>query len=227
MKPPVARPVTRPVTRPYGRPAAADAAAAASPRASVQALALGRRVLEIESAAVAALADRLDELADACGKYDSRSERASDIRAAATIWRKHLAGPVPCAAVGADDFAAHTVLSGTARRKVADLIASGYRICGYTMERPGHRSAVVFDAAVRWLDEDQRHALMFVEGSRVVGRPRSTPDSTTAKCCSSFSTASPCSRTRSPAGPSTLRISSRAAPRVSAARLPPPPRPTA
>jgi len=61
MKPPVARPVTRPVTRPYGRPAAADAAAAASPRASVQALALGRRVLEIESAAVAALADRLDE----------------------------------------------------------------------------------------------------------------------------------------------------------------------
>jgi len=117
------------------------------------------------------VADRLDELADACGKYDSRSERASDIRAAATIWRKHLAGPVPCAAVGADDFAAHTVLSGTARRKVADLIASGYRICGYTMERPGHRSAVVFDAAVRWLDEDQRHALMFVEGSRVVGRP--------------------------------------------------------
>lgn len=66
-----------------------------------------------------------------------------------------------------DDFAAHTVLSGVARHKVKDLIASGYRICGYTMERPGHRSAVVFDAAVRWLDNDQRHTLMFVEGSRV------------------------------------------------------------
>lgn len=48
------------------------------------------------------VADRLDELADACGKYDPRSERASDIRAAATIWRKHLAGPAPCAAVGAE-----------------------------------------------------------------------------------------------------------------------------
>ena len=52
------------------------------------------------------VADRLDELADACGKYDPRSERASDIRAAATTWRKHLAGPVPCAAVKAEPLTA-------------------------------------------------------------------------------------------------------------------------
>lgn len=100
------------------------------------------------------------------------------------LWKTQLAGipfhlvadlkqalDAQAPAVAPDDFAAHTVLSGTARHKVADLIASGYRICGYTMERPGHRSAVVFDAAVRWLDDFQRHTLMFVEGARVVGRP--------------------------------------------------------
>lgn len=76
--------------------------------------------------------------------------------------KQSLQSPAPV-----DDFAAHTVLSGVARRKVADMIASGYRICGYTMERQGHRSAVVFDAAWRWLDDEQRHTLMFVEGSRV------------------------------------------------------------
>lgn len=75
--------------------------------------------------------------------------------------------PTQDPATAPDDFAAHTVLSGVARRKVADMIASGYRICGYTMERDGHRSAVVFDAAWRWLDDEQRHTLMFVEGSRV------------------------------------------------------------
>lgn len=76
-------------------------------------------------------------------------------------WLLQAPAPAP------DDFAAHTVLSGVARRKVTDMIASGYRICGYTMERDGHRSAIVFDAAWRWLDDEQRHTLMFVEGSRV------------------------------------------------------------
>lgn len=66
-------------------------------------------------------------------------------------------------------------ISNVARWKVSELVASGYRVCGYTMEREGHRSAVVFDAAVRWLTDEQRHALMFVEGS-VVSKPAAQPN---------------------------------------------------
>lgn len=83
------------------------------------------------------------------------------------VWDAAVRAATQASAPAPDDFAAHTVLSGVARHKVKDLIASGYRICGYTMERVGHRSAVVFDAAVRWLDDEQRHTLMFVEGARV------------------------------------------------------------
>lgn len=55
-------------------------------------------------------------------------------------------------------------MSGVAMRKVADLIHDGYQVVGCALEKPGARSAVMFDAAVRWLTDAQRHDLMFKSG---------------------------------------------------------------
>jgi hypothetical protein len=56
-------------------------------------------------------------------------------------------------------------MSSVARHKARSLMDDGYTIVGYALEKPGDRSVVMFDAAVRWLTDEQRHALMFVEDS--------------------------------------------------------------
>ena len=61
-------------------------------------------------------------------------------------------------------------MSGVAQRKARDLAAQGYTAVGYTMTKPGDRTAVLIDAAVRWLTPDQQHKLMFVEGSTVIAQ---------------------------------------------------------
>ena len=58
-------------------------------------------------------------------------------------------------------------MSSVAKRKAADLMASGYEVAGYVLVRDGDRSAVLWDAAVRWITPADRHRLMHVEGSLI------------------------------------------------------------
>jgi len=58
-------------------------------------------------------------------------------------------------------------MSSVAKRKAADLAASGYEVAGYVLVRDGDRSAVLWDAAVRWITPAERHRLMHVEGSLI------------------------------------------------------------
>lgn len=60
-----------------------------------------------------------------------------------------------------------TRMSSVAKRKAADLMASGYTVAGYVLERDGCKSAVLWDAAVRWITPTERHRLMHVEGSLI------------------------------------------------------------
>lgn len=73
-------------------------------------------------------------------------------------------------AAAAPAGAAPVKMSAVAKRKAADLGREGYIIAGYTMTKPGARTAVLIDAAVRWLTPEQQHVLMHVEGS-VIGAP--------------------------------------------------------
>ncbi len=62
-------------------------------------------------------------------------------------------------------------MSATAKRKADDLMAQGYEVAGYVLEKDGDRSAVLWDAAVRWVTPDERHRLMHVEGSLAAPAP--------------------------------------------------------
>ena len=62
-------------------------------------------------------------------------------------------------------------MSATAKRKAADLMAQGYEVAGYVLEKEGNRSAVLWDAAVRWATPDERHRLMHVDGSLAATAP--------------------------------------------------------
>jgi hypothetical protein len=62
-------------------------------------------------------------------------------------------------------------MSATAKRKADDLMAQGYEVAGYVLEKDGDRSAVLWDAAVRWVTPDERHRLMHVDGSLAAPAP--------------------------------------------------------
>lgn len=62
-------------------------------------------------------------------------------------------------------------MSGVALRKARDLADDGFTVCGFTLEKDGQSSAVMFDSAVRWLTAEERKALMFTQGSRVTKEP--------------------------------------------------------
>lgn len=63
-------------------------------------------------------------------------------------------------------------MSRIALRKAAELEAQGFIAVGYTFEKAGERSAVMFDSAVAWLTDPERRAVMFVDG-RVIVAPLS------------------------------------------------------
>lgn len=58
-------------------------------------------------------------------------------------------------------------MSSVAKHKAAHLMASGYEVAGYVLVRDGDRSAVLWDAAVRWITPAERHRLMHVEDSLI------------------------------------------------------------
>ena len=62
-------------------------------------------------------------------------------------------------------------MSSVAKLKAADLTAQGYEVAGYVLEKDDDRSAVLWDAAVRWVTPDERHRLMHVEGSLAAPAP--------------------------------------------------------
>ena len=62
-------------------------------------------------------------------------------------------------------------MSATAKRKAADLMTQGYEVAGYVLEKEGNSSAVLWDAAVRWITPEERHRLMHVEGSLAAPAP--------------------------------------------------------
>ncbi len=66
-------------------------------------------------------------------------------------------------------------MSATAKRKADDLMAQGYKVAGYVLEKDGARSAVLWDAAVRWITPDERHRLMHVDGSLAAPAPVAQP----------------------------------------------------
>lgn len=58
-------------------------------------------------------------------------------------------------------------MSSVALKKARELVASGFSVCGFTLEKDGNSSAVMFDSAVRWLSPEDRRVLMFTAGSKV------------------------------------------------------------
>ena len=62
-------------------------------------------------------------------------------------------------------------MSSVAKLKATDLMAQGYEVAGHVLEKDGDRSAVLWDAAVRWVTPDERHRLMHVEGSLAAPAP--------------------------------------------------------
>ncbi len=66
-------------------------------------------------------------------------------------------------------------MSSVAHRKARDLIASGYTVVGYVMEKEGDRAAIQWDAAVRWITPPERYRLMHVEQSLTVAAPQPAP----------------------------------------------------
>lgn len=129
-----------------------DRAARAAPSLTV-----GERADGLTEEQIVTFLDAFQNDRKLLGDYEAFAGTARD------IWAAALAPAAQAEPV------AH--ISGVARYKVNSLIEQGYRVCGYTMEREGHRSAVLFDAAVRWLTDEQRHALMFVEGSVICNPP--------------------------------------------------------
>lgn len=85
-------------------------------------------------------------------------------------WEGWAARRIVDALAAAPAGVAPVKMSAVAKRKAADLGREGYIIAGYTMTKPGARTAVLIDAAVRWLTPEQQHVLMHVEGS-VIGAP--------------------------------------------------------
>lgn len=67
-------------------------------------------------------------------------------------------------------------MSGVALRKARDLADDGFTVCGFTLEKDGQSSAVMFDSAVRWLTAEERKTLMFTQGSRVTKEPAAGVD---------------------------------------------------
>lgn len=62
-------------------------------------------------------------------------------------------------------------MSGVALRKARELADDGFTVCGFTLEKDGQSSAVMFDSAVRWLTAEERKTLMFTQGSRATKGP--------------------------------------------------------